>query len=74
MNVRESFSETADHFGQKILALETTDQDDHVHLFMQTGSKHSPADIDRQFRSASGKHLLEWDPKIRESCFCGGGF
>ncbi|AAG20685.1 IS200/IS605-like element ISH34 family transposase [Halobacterium salinarum] len=71
-DVRELFSETADHFGHEILALEIAD--DHVHLFVQCDPKHSPADIARQFKSYSGKHLLERYPEIRESYFWGGGF
>jgi len=71
-DVRELFSETADQFGHEILALEIAD--DHVHLFVQTDPKHSPADIARQFKSYSGKHLLEQYPEIRESYFWGGGF
>jgi putative transposase len=65
--VRELFSETADHFGHDILALEIAD--DHVHLFVQTDPKHSPGDIARQFKSYSGKHLLERHSKIREAYF-----
>ena len=71
-DVRELFGETADHFGHEILALEIAD--DHVHLFVQTDPKHSPADIARQFKSYSGKHLLERHPEIREAYFWGGGF
>ena len=71
-DVRELFSETADHFGHEILALEIAD--DHIHLFVQCDPKHSPADIARQFKSYSGKHLLERYPEIRESYFWGGGF
>ena len=71
-DVRELFDETADHFGHKILALEIAD--DHVHLFVQCDPKHSPADLTRQFKSYSGKHLLERYPEIRESYFWGGGF
>ena len=71
-DVRELFSETVDHFGHEILALEIAD--DHVHLFVQTDPKHSPANIARQFKSYSGKHLLEQYPEIRESYFWGGGF
>jgi putative transposase len=71
-DVRELFSETADHFGHGILALEIAD--DHIHLFVQCDPKHSPADIARQFKSYSGKHLLEQYPEIRESYFWGGGF
>ncbi|QFU84561.1 IS200/IS605 family transposase [Natronorubrum aibiense] len=71
-DVRELFGETADHFGHKILALEIAD--DHVHLFVQTDPKYSPANIARQFKSYSGKHLLERYPEIRESYFWGGGF
>ena len=70
--VRELFGETADHFGHEILALEIVD--DHVHLFVQCDPKYSPADIARQFKSYSGKHLLERYPEIRESYFWGGGF
>jgi len=66
------FMETADHFGHEILALEIAD--DHVHLFVQTDPKHSPADVARQFKSYSGKHVLEQSPEIRESYFWGGGF
>jgi len=71
-DVRELFRETADHFGHEILALEIAD--DHVHLFVQTDPKHSPANIARQFKSYSGKHFLEQYPEIRESYFWGGGF
>jgi len=71
-DLRELFGETADHFEHDILALEIAD--DHVHLFVQTDPKHSPADISRQFKSYSGKHLLEEYPEIRESYFWGGGF
>ena len=71
-DVRELFSETADPFRHEILALEIAD--DHVHLFVQTNPKHSPANIARQFKSYSGKHLLEQYPEIRESYFWGGGF
>ena len=71
-DVRELFDETSDHFGHKILALEIAD--DHVHLFVQCDPKHSPADLARQFKSYSGKHLLERYPEIRESYFWGGGF
>ena len=71
-DMRELCSETADHFGHEILALEIAD--DHVHLFVQTDPKHSPANIARQFKSYSGKHLLEQYPEIRESYFWGGGF
>ncbi|APW98227.1 IS200/IS605 family transposase [Halobiforma lacisalsi AJ5] len=71
-DVRELFGETADHFGHEILALEIAD--DHVHLFVQTDPKHSSTDIARQFKSYSGKHLLERSPEIRESYFWGGGF
>jgi putative transposase len=71
-DVPELFGETADHFGHEILALEIAD--DHVHLFVQTDPKHSPADIARQFKSYSGRHLLERYPEIRESYFWGGGF
>jgi putative transposase len=58
------------------LALEIADEDedDHVHLFVQTDSKHSLADIARQFKLYPGKQLLERDPEIRESYFWGGGF
>ena len=58
--------------GAEILALEIAD--DHVHLFVQTDPKHSPADIARQFKSYSGKHLLERHPEIREAYFWDGGF
>jgi len=51
--VRGLSGETADHFGHEILALEIVD--DHVRLFLKTDSKHSPADIARQFESYSGK-------------------
>ena len=71
-DVRELFGETAGHFGHKILALEIAD--DHVHLFVQTDSKHSPAEIARQFKSYSDKHLLERHLEIREAYFWGGGF
>ena len=71
-DVRELFSETADHFSHEILALEIAD--DHVHLFVQTDPKYSPADIARQFKSYSGKHLLERYPETREAYFWGGGF
>ena len=71
-DVQELFSETADHFEHEILALEIAD--DHVHLFVQTDPKHSPANIARQFKSYSGKHLLERYPELRESYFWGGGF
>ena len=71
-DVRELFSETADHFGHEILALGIAD--DHVHLFVQTDPKHSPASIARQFKSYSGKHLLEQYPEIRESYLWGDGF
>jgi len=71
-DVRGLFAETADYFGHVILALEIAD--DHVHLFVQTDPRHSPADIARQFKSYSGKHLLERYPEIRESYFWGGGF
>ena len=75
-DVGELFGETADHFSHEILTLEIADEDDHVHLylFVQTDSKHSPADIARQFKSYSGKQLLERYPEIRESYFWGGGF
>jgi Transposase and inactivated derivatives len=69
VNVRESFGETADHFGDKILAWEIADEDDHVHLFVRCDPKHSPADITRQFNSCSGKQLLERYPEIREAYF-----
>jgi len=71
-DVRELFGETADHFSHEILALEIAD--DHVHLFVQCDPKHSPADIAQQFKSYSGKHLLEWYPEIQEWYFWGGGF
>jgi putative transposase len=71
-DVRELFGETADHFGHEVLALEIADG--HVHLFVQRDPKHSPADIARQFKSYSGKHLLERYPEIREAYFWGGGF
>ncbi|MFC7057444.1 IS200/IS605 family transposase [Halovenus salina] len=71
-DVRELFGETADHFGHEILALEIAD--DHVHLFVQTDPKHSPAEIARQFKSYAGKHLLERHSEIQESYFWGGGF
>jgi putative transposase len=71
-DMRELFDETADHFGHDILALEIAD--DHVHLFVQWNLKHSPADIARQFKSYSGKHLLKRNSNIRESYFWGGGF
>ena len=41
---------------------------------MQCDPKYSPADIARQFKSYSGKHLLEQYPEIQESYFWGGGF
>jgi len=71
-DVRELFGETADHFGHEILALEIADA--HVHLFVQTDPKHSPANIARQFKSYSGKHLLERYSEVREEYFWGGGF
>jgi len=71
-DVRELFGKTDDHFENEILALGIAD--DHVHLFVQSDPKHSPADIARQFRSYSGKHLLERYPEIREPYFWGGGF
>ncbi|MGQ3330834.1 IS200/IS605 family transposase [Halorubrum sp. FL23] len=71
-DVRELFAATADHFGHEILALEVAD--DHVHLFVQTDPKHSPADVARQFKSYSGKYLLERYPEIREAYFWSGGF
>ena len=71
-DVGELFVETADHFGHEILALEIAD--DHVHLFVQCDPKYSPADIARQFKSYSGKHLLEQHPDIQEAYFWGGGF
>lgn len=55
------------HFGHNILALEFVD--DQVHLFVQTGPKHNPADVARQFKLYSGKDILERRPKIRESYF-----
>ena len=69
-DVRELFGETADYFGHEILTLEIAD--DHIHLFVQTDPKHSPANIARQFKSYSGKHLLERYPKIREEHFWAG--
>ncbi|ELY37743.1 IS200-type transposase (TCE31) [Natronorubrum tibetense GA33] len=66
-DVRELFGEIADHFGHEILASEIPD--DYVHLFVQTDPKHSPANIARQFKSYSAKHLLDWYPEIRESYF-----
>ena len=63
-DVRELFGETADHFAHEILALEIAD--DHVHLFVQTDPRYSPANIARQFKSYSGKQLLERYPEIRE--------
>ena len=71
-DVWELFAETANHFGHEVLAVEIAD--DHVHLFVRTDPKHSPADIARQFKSYSGKHLLERYPEIREAYFWGGGF
>jgi putative transposase len=71
-DVQGLFDETADHFGHEILALEIAD--DHIHLFVQTDPKHSPAKIAWQFKSYSGKHLLKRNPDIRESYFWGGGF
>jgi len=71
-NVRELFGKTVEHFGHEILALEIAD--DHVHLFVQTDPKHSPAEIARQFKSYAEKHLLERYPEIQESYFWGGGF
>jgi putative transposase len=73
-DVRELFGETANHFSHEILALKIADEDDHVHLFVQTDPKSSPADIARQFKSSSGKHLLERYRNIRESYLWGGGF
>ena len=70
--MRELVGEITNHFGYEMLALEIAD--DHVHLFVQCGPKHSPADIARQFTSCSGKHLVERHPQIRESYFWGGGF
>jgi len=70
--VTELFTETANHFGHEILAVGIAD--DHVHLFVQTDPKHSPADVARQFKSYSGKHILERRPEIRESYFWAGGF
>ena len=66
-DVRELVGETATHFGHEILALEIAD--DHIHLFVQTDPKHSPADIARQFKSYSGTHLLERYPEIQETYF-----
>ena len=74
VNVRELFDETADHSGHETLSLEIADEDDHVHLFVQTDSKHSPTDIARQFKPHSGKQLLERYREIREAYFWGGGF
>jgi len=54
-DVRELFTETGDYFEHDILALEIAD--DHVHLFVQCDSKHSPADVARQFKSYSEKHI-----------------
>jgi putative transposase len=71
-DARELFGETADHFGQGILALESADN--HVHPFVQTDPKNSPAELSRHFKSYLGKHLLEWYPEIRESYFRGSGF
>ncbi|MBO4247105.1 IS200/IS605 family transposase [Halomicrobium sp. IBSBa] len=71
-DVRELFDETADHFGHEMLGVEIAD--DHVHPFVQTDPNYSPADIARQFKSYSGKYLLERYPEIRESYFWGGGF
>lgn len=71
-DVRALVGETADHFGHDILALEIADN--HVHLFVRTDPEYSPADIARQFKSYSGKHLLERHPEIREAYFWGGGF
>ena len=70
--MRELFAETADHFGHEIVSVEIAD--DHIHLFVQTDPKYSPATIARQFKSYSGKHLLERYPRIREEYFWGGGF
>jgi REP element-mobilizing transposase RayT len=64
----ELFGEAADHFGHEILALEIADN--HVHLFVQTDPKHSPADIARQFKSYSAKHLLGCIPRFG-SRICG---
>jgi putative transposase len=50
-DVRELFGETADHFGHEILALEIAE--DHVHLFVQTDPKYSPADVARQLALSS---------------------
>ncbi|ELY62812.1 IS200-type transposase [Natrinema versiforme JCM 10478] len=55
-----------------VIALEIVD--DHIHVFVQCDPKHSPADIARQFKSYSGKHLLKRYPEIRESYFWRGGF
>lgn len=71
-DVRELFAETSDHFSHEIMALEIADT--HVHLFVQCDPKHSPVAIARQFKSYSGKYLLERCPEIRESYFWGGGF
>ena len=71
-SVRELFAVTANHFNHDILALEIAD--DHIHLFVQSDPKHSPAEVARQFKSYSGKHLLEQYADIRESYFWGGGF
>jgi putative transposase len=73
-DIRKLFDETADHFGDKILALETADTDDHVHLFVQCDPKHSQADLARQFKPYCGKQLLERYREIRQSYFWGGGF
>jgi len=70
-SVRELFAVTANHFNHDILALEIAD--DHIHLFVQSDPKHSPAEVARQFKSYSGKHLLEQYADIRESYFCGWG-
>jgi len=72
--VRELFGETADHPGHETLALEIADEDDHVHLFVQTDSKHSPTDIARQFKPHSVSSCWSGIVRFGRSYFWGGGF
>jgi putative transposase len=65
--VAELFRGTAERFGHDIVLMEIAT--DHVHLFVETDPKWSPAEI----AGYSGRTILKRHPEIKQQCFWGSG-
>ena len=67
----ELFQGTAERFGHEIVSMEIAT--DHVHLFVETGPKWSPAEIAKQFKGYSGRTILKRHPELKQRYFWGSG-